>query len=162
SITPADATNPVNAPHTVTATVMINRGDGNGFVIDVGAAVTITLTNQGGAVATPAGPFTGTTDASGQFQVTFTSATAGTGISVATTTLTLNGHSITRTTGDGYSTVGGSDSNSAVKHFIANGTLCWIKEDNQGHLLGGATFLVTGPNGFSESVTDNSPPDTDP
>ena len=30
--------------------------------------VTVTLTNAGGAVATPAGPFTGTTSASGQFQ----------------------------------------------------------------------------------------------
>ena len=39
--------------------------------------VTVTLTNVNGATASPAGPFVGLTNASGQFTVTFTSATAG-------------------------------------------------------------------------------------
>src|SRR5262249_32322587 len=118
TITPGSATNPVNAPHTVTATVFLNTGDGTGFHPFQGTSVTISLINQNGAVASPAGPFTGTTNASGQFQVTFTSATAGTVISVATTSLIVNGTTITRTTGDGYTTVGGSDSASATKTFV--------------------------------------------
>src|SRR5262249_30179743 len=116
SITP-NATNVVGASHTYTATVLINRGDGNGFVVDVGAPVTITLANQNGAVANPAGPFSGVTDGSGHFTATFTSATAGKVVGIATTSLTLNGNTITRMTGDGYSTVGGSDSNNATKTF---------------------------------------------
>jgi hypothetical protein len=39
--------------------------------------VTVTLTASNGATPNPAGPFTGTTDAAGQFTVTFTSPTAG-------------------------------------------------------------------------------------
>jgi hypothetical protein len=116
TITP-NATNVVGAPHTFTATVFINRGDGNGFVVDPGAPVTITLTNQNGASANPAGPFSGITNANGQFQVTFTSATAGKVVGSATTGLTLNGSTITRTTGDGYTAVGGSDSGNTTKTF---------------------------------------------
>src|SRR5262249_55464378 len=117
SITPASATNPVNAPHTFTATVLINRGDGNGFVVDVGAPVTITLADQNGAVANPAGPFSGVTYGSGHFTATFSSLTAGQLIGGATTSLTLNALPVALPICDGYTTVGGSDSPNAIKTF---------------------------------------------
>ena len=42
------------------------------------------------------------------------------------------------------------------------GSLAWVKHDGEGNLLGGATFLVTGPFGYSQSVTDNAGLDADP
>ena len=42
------------------------------------------------------------------------------------------------------------------------GSLAWIKKDAKGSLLGGATFLVTGPFGYSQAVTDNAALDADP
>ena len=42
------------------------------------------------------------------------------------------------------------------------GSIRWQKEDASGNLLDGATFRVTGPFGYDESVTDNSAPDADP
>src|SRR5262249_6121184 len=116
-IAPYGNTKPVNAPHSITAKRILNNGDGTGFHPFTCTSVTVTLTSQNGAAANPAGPFTGTTNASGQFQVTFTSATAGKVIGSATTSLTLNGNTITRMTGDGYTTVGGSDSGNATKTF---------------------------------------------
>jgi uncharacterized repeat protein (TIGR01451 family) len=41
------------------------------------------------------------------------------------------------------------------------GSLAWVKQDAAGNLLGGATFSVTGPNGYSVSVTDNLGLDAD-
>jgi hypothetical protein len=276
SITPS-ATNEVNHNHTFTVTVLQNNGTGSGFVAAPGATVTVSLTNQNGAVASPAGPFTGSTDANGRFSVTFTSAKAGQVIGNASTTVSVGGVSLTRATGDSNAGDGGpatktfvdarisitpttatnpigtphtltvtvqqnagqgagfaaapdgtvvhlsiingaatfvatgtqtqdvtltggsatavinsstagnnvihaattfsvggvsltratgdglpGDSPNATKLYVA-GSLCWLKEDNQGSLLGGATFLVTGPsypNGVT--VVDNSPPDQDP
>ena len=94
-------TNVVGNPHTFTATVFLNDGDGTGYNPDPGATVIMTLTDSNGATATPAGPFTLTTNASGQVSETFTSATAGVVTGSASTTLTISGGgSITRTTGD--------------------------------------------------------------
>src|SRR5262249_34351155 len=98
-----------------TATVLEDIGDGKGFVVPVSnQAVTVTLTNTNGAVASPAGPFTGTTNSSGQFQVTFTSATAGQVIGNTTTTFTVRVVTLTRATGDSQS----GDSGPATKTFI--------------------------------------------
>ena len=72
SITPS-ATNEVNAPHTFTTTVMKDTGTGT-LVPAAGETVDVTLTSSNGACPVPPGPFTGTTDAAGQFAVTFTSA----------------------------------------------------------------------------------------
>ena len=74
SITP-DATNEIGAPHTFTAHLEKNLG--SGWVDAAGESVTITLTNLNGANASPAGPFTATTNATGRTSVTFTSATPG-------------------------------------------------------------------------------------
>src|SRR5439155_8282283 len=80
-----NATNEVGRPHTFTVTVLQDDGlpagaaggDAyNGFGAAVGANVTTTLTNRNGAVAVASTPLSGTTNASRQFQVTFTSATA--------------------------------------------------------------------------------------
>ena len=86
--------------------------------VGAGVAVTVTLTNQNGAAANPPGPFNGVTNANGQFDVTFTSATPGEVIGNATTTLVVGGVSLTRMT-DG-SAVGGGQSNSdpATKTFL--------------------------------------------
>jgi hypothetical protein len=69
--------NKVNEPHTFTVAVE-TEANGNQWRPVENAHVTITLTNSGGAVATPTGPFTGVTDADGHYSVTFNSATPGT------------------------------------------------------------------------------------
>jgi hypothetical protein len=69
--------NAVNVPHTFTVHVEESVQGNQGYRPIENAAVTITLTNSGGAVANPAGPFTGVTNADGQFSCTFSSATAG-------------------------------------------------------------------------------------
>ena len=99
TITP-NATNEVGQPHTFTVTVMqddgltaAQGGDGvTGFTpVGAGKAVTVTLTDKNGAVDVPSTPLTGTTDANGQFKLTFTSASAGQVVGNATTTFALNG-----------------------------------------------------------------------
>jgi len=82
-----DATNEVTRPHTFTVTVQKDLGNGAGFVAAANEPVTVTLSNSVGAVANPAGPVNGTTNAAGQFQVTFTSGTTGKVTGHATATL---------------------------------------------------------------------------
>lgn len=123
-----NATNTVGQPHTFTATVQeddgltaAQGGDGvTGFANVVGAATTITLTNGGGAVATPAGPVSGTTNASGQLQATFTSNTPGTVTGNASTTFTLDGVTLTRDTDPATANIGAGPGGSgpAIKTFI--------------------------------------------
>jgi uncharacterized repeat protein (TIGR01451 family) len=160
SIAP-NATNGITEPHTFTVTVLENAGDGNGFVAAANDPVTVTLTGQSGAVPIPESPLSGTTNASGQFQVTFTSDSAGQVLGNASTTFTLNGVTLTRATGDGKGEVGFVDSGPATKTFVA-GKILWKKVDGFGNLLGGATFLVTATGGTavglsptSVTVTDN-------
>ena len=87
---------------------------GSGFVPVGGRdACNITLTNGGGAVATPAGPFNLTTNASGQCSVTFTSNSTGTVTGHASSTLTVGGQSVTVQT-NGVA----PNSGDAVKTFV--------------------------------------------
>jgi hypothetical protein len=109
-ITPDDV-NEIGQSHTFTVTVETNGG--SGFAPAPGAPVTVTLTNSNGAVATPAGPFNGTTDASGQFQVTFTSNTPGQVTGTATSTVTVGGQPIALST-NGVA----PNSGPAVKTFV--------------------------------------------
>src|SRR5262249_37892943 len=125
-----NATNGITEPHTFTVTVMQNNGLGGGFVAASGANVTVTLTGTNGAVAIPQTPLSGTTNAGGQFQVTFTSDSAGQVIGNATATLTVSGVSLTRATGDSHT----GDSGPATKTFVA-GSLRWKKVDGAGNLL---------------------------
>jgi hypothetical protein len=116
SIAP-NGVNEVNGPHTFTVTV--TKNDGGGYVAAAGASVTVTLTNGLGATADPAGPFTGTTDANGQFKVTFTSATAGTVTGHASASFTFHGLVLSRQT-DGLL----GNSGDVVKRFVdANVTI---------------------------------------
>jgi uncharacterized repeat protein (TIGR01451 family) len=167
SIAP-NATNGLTELHTFTVTVLANAGDGSGYVPAVNAPVTVTLTGQNGAVPIPESPLSGNTNASGQFQVSFTSDSAGQVLGNASTTFTLNGLTLTRATGDGLGEVGFVDSGPATKTFVA-GSLRWKKVDGNGNLLGGATFLVTATGGTAAglspttvSVLDNGPFDADP
>src|SRR5262249_48767275 len=116
--------------------------------------------------ALPPGPFTGTADGNGQFQVTFTSDSAGQVIGNATATLTVGGVALTRATGDSHT----GDSGPATKTFVA-GSRRLQKGDEAGHLVRGRTSRVTAPGGtaasaghtpLSVSVLDNGPFDADP
>jgi uncharacterized repeat protein (TIGR01451 family) len=163
SIAP-NATNGITEPHTFTVTVLDNAGDGNSFVAAAGVSVTVTLTGTSGAVPIAETPLSGTTNASGQFQVTFTSDSAGQVLGNASTSFTLNGVTLTRATGDSHT----GDSGPATKTFVA-GKILWKKVDQNGNLLGGATFLVTATGGraaglspTSVSVLDNGSFDANP
>ncbi len=87
SISP-NAFNEVNDPHTFVATIQKDLGNGT-FVPAANEAVTVTLTPDSTACPSPTGPFTGTTNASGEFSVTFTSACAGTITAHASSTLAV-------------------------------------------------------------------------
>jgi hypothetical protein len=83
-INPLSAVNASGTPHTVTATLKVDYGDGNGFVALQGKSVTFSLVNNQ-ALATftsgsvPAGPYICTaTDASGNCTATITSSSVGT------------------------------------------------------------------------------------
>src|SRR4051812_31072380 len=89
SIAP-NATNEIGQPHTFTATLQKDPGTGT-FVAAAGETVTVTLTGTNGATPTPAGPFVATTDASGQFAVTFTSPSTGIVTGHASSTLSVAG-----------------------------------------------------------------------
>ena len=113
-ITP-DATNVVGQPHTFTAHVEKNLGNGAGWVDAAGVAVQITLANAAGAAATPPGPFNALTDANGLTTATFTSNTPGTVTGHAVSSLNLGSQQdpiFIQTDGLGQN---GSD---AVKRFV--------------------------------------------
>jgi uncharacterized repeat protein (TIGR01451 family) len=151
-----NATNGISEPHTFTVTVLENAGDGSGYVAAQGVTVTVALTSPNNAnPILESGSLTGPTDANGQFQVTFTSSSAGDVIGNASTSFTLNGVTLTRATGDGLGESGSTDSGPADKTFVS-GTLKWLKVDgnNNNAPLGGATFLVTATAGTAAS---NSP-----
>jgi uncharacterized repeat protein (TIGR01451 family) len=145
SIAP-NATNEVGQPHTFAVTVLQDDGlpvgapggDAfNGFGAAAGAAVAVTLTSTNGATAAPSTALSGVTNASGQFLVTFTSATAGQVIGNATTTLSVSGVPLTRATGDGNA----GDSGPATKTFV-DGRI-GIAPDATNGITESHTFTVT-------------------
>ena len=146
-----DGVNPVNAPHTFTTTVWVDdgsgtdAGDGMGnFDLVEDASVTVTLSNQNGAVADPPGPFNGVTDANGEYDVTFTSATQGTVIGHASTMITVGGVVLSRET-DGMETVPGSgtlNSDDAVKVFIEPEVKITIEPDDTNEVGDDHIFTV--------------------
>jgi uncharacterized repeat protein (TIGR01451 family) len=158
SITPS-ATDVVGHQHTFTAHVGINLGDGAGFVNDPNATVTVALTPSNGASVHQDSPTNGvvggggavtytlTTDANGNATVTFDSPTAGKVTGHASSTLDLGaGGSVTRTTGDGYTTTGGSDSANAVKTYV----------DAYISITPSATNPINAPHTFTVSVFTNN------
>lgn len=175
-IEPPLDTNGIGESHTVTVSVEKDLGAGGGWEALAGATPAVTLSPSGGAAVaskvdncvSPGG-----TGSNGQCTVTFTSNSAGTVTGAASVTVTVDGQSITRSTTAAH---GGIPASSAVKHFVA-GTLKWLKHDQDGNLLGGATFEVCRTHRLDSSedpdafvplspavcvaVTDNSAPDTD-
>src|SRR5439155_1622203 len=146
SIAPDDV-NEVGQSHTfvVTVTQSINGASSAA----AGASVTVTLTNANGAASNPAGPFTGTTDSNGQFQVTFTSNSAGTVTGHAAADVVFSGPPTVTVHRETDSTHGSSGD--AVKTFVA-GSLRWLKIDGDTNQpLAGATFVVTATGGTAAS-----------
>lgn len=100
TLTPANAVNAAGANHTLTSLLEWDQGDGAGWNAVSGKSITIRLTNQDGAVAAPAGPFTSNSDILGHTTATFTSASPGIVLARATATLTVLGTSVPVTTGN--------------------------------------------------------------
>jgi hypothetical protein len=121
-ITPPTAVNPVGTNHTLTGHVNV-APDGTTFSnAPDGTVITFTLTNSGGATATFVGPSTCTTPGggaagSGSCTVVISSPTAGQTTINATTTVTVSGIVLTRSTGDGHA----GDSPNAIKNWVAPG-----------------------------------------
>jgi len=111
-VSPLNATNETGANHVVTATVQ--QDTGSGFVnAPDGTTVTFSLANNNaGAAFVPAGANTCTTT-NGTCSVTITSTSTGTVDIHATTTFTVSGVSLTRSTGSG-----GNNSADANKRFV--------------------------------------------
>jgi hypothetical protein len=157
----SSATNEVGQPHTFTATFSVNRGDGNGFQPESAASCTITLTNSNGASANPAGPFSGSTNASGQFATSFTSATAGQVVGNASCSKTVNTVLLTRDTDPATALIGAGPGGSGpvtktfVNASIALSPLTATNEVNQHHIV---TATVTKNDGSgSSSAAVNAP-----
>jgi hypothetical protein len=107
-ITPQSDTDPINDNHVLTGHVNINAGQGAGFVnAPAGTVINFSLTNSGGATAVfvpaaPAGATCNTVGATGSCTVTISSPTAGSTQIHATTTVSVGGVSLTRSTGDSH------------------------------------------------------------
>jgi adhesin/invasin len=108
-ISPLTATNEVGAPHTFTAHVNVNSG--GGFTnAPAGTVVSFSATGPGSLGASSCT----TVGTSGECSVTLTSATAGMTTLQASTTVSVGGLSLTRTTGDAHN----GDSANAVKTWV--------------------------------------------
>src|SRR5262249_6265128 len=138
--------NEVGQPHTFTVTVLQNDGlpigapggdPYNGFGAARSENGTVTL-SASGAVPNPPGPFTGMTDANGQFKVTFTSATASQVVGNAAAHLTVSGVALPGATGDSQS----GDSGPATKTFV----------DARVSIAPNATNGITEPHTFTATV----------
>ena len=162
SITP-NGTNGITEPHTFTVTV--EQNDGSGWAAASGVTVTGAL--EAGSVGSITGGTcsSGTTDASGQCTIIVNSNTPGTATADASTTVTIGSFSIDVAT-NGY----GAYTVENQKTWIA-GSLAWVKHDQNGNLLGGATFQVcrtidrfgnTLGSPVCVTVLDNNSPDADP
>src|SRR5262249_36610521 len=100
TITPASAINPVTATHTLTGHVDVDLGDGAGFVsAPAGTSISFAIASGPGTLGTP-NPCT-TAGNTGSCTITLTSATPGTTVVNASTTVSVGGVSLTRTTNGG-------------------------------------------------------------
>jgi hypothetical protein len=176
-ISPLTDTNSIQETHTLTATV--NQDDGlaanapggdavSGFgPVPNGTTVNFSLLNNTAGAVFVGGVSSCTTTA-GSCSVQITSNTAGSVDIRATSTFSVGGVSLTRTTG-----TGAPNSADANKVFVA-GSLAWFKNDNAGNRQGGATFEVCRTHNFNSAtgqmdditdvcftVVDNQAPDTD-
>jgi uncharacterized repeat protein (TIGR01451 family) len=165
----ASDTNGIGEEHTFTVTVEKDLGDGNGFVDADGVTVT-TSTDFGSITGGSCGP-SGATDGNGECTVTVNSDFAGTATVHASGTLDISGVMVYVAT-DGY----GAFTVDNTKTWV-DGSLFWVKHDNEGQLLGGATFQVCQTHSYDSeadsfdeitpdpvcvTVVDNGPYDEDP
>lgn len=163
AISPDDV-NGIKEPHTFVVDVEQDLGDGAGFVAATDGDVDVTLTDTLGAVnqidgaASTCDDAGDNLDASGQCTITFTSNTTGKVTGHASVSLDLSTDegsiTITRET-DGAS----GNSDDAVKEFV-DGSLAWLKNDDTGARLGGATFEVCRTHGLDTSTTPDTFVDT--
>jgi len=152
NLTPLTDTNGITENHVVTADVDVDLGDGNGFQPALVGHVDVKVTSSGGASHVintggttchvqdpPDAAGADNLDGLGRCTVAFTSNSAGTVTVQATVNLTAitpqGNEPITRVT----NTAGNSDN--ATKVFL-DGTLTWLKVDDLGNPLPGATFEV--------------------
>src|SRR5207248_3058000 len=154
TLTPLTSTNGIGEKHTITATVLeddgLNFDEGGDGVTGFTAApngtlVSFSLSNSGGAT----GAFVGSSDCTinngnGTCTVDINSPTAGTVTINGSTMFTVSGISVTRDTDPLTTTVSsGPGGGGPVTKIYVDGTLRWLKHDDKGAPLGGATFLVT-------------------
>jgi hypothetical protein len=128
-----DGTNGITEAHTFT--VYVAENDGSGWADAAGEIVTITF--PGGAPGTvDDSDCADGTAADGTCVVIINSSVAGTFNAHAAADVSVGGITVSVET-DGT----GSNSDDAVKEYV-DGSLTWLKHDNNGQLLGGATFEV--------------------
>jgi uncharacterized repeat protein (TIGR01451 family) len=113
TISPATAINNVTVTHTFTIQVFTNDGSGAGYVATSGAPVSLTLLP--GSVGHVTGSSTCTTGAAGTCTITTVSSTAGDDVAQASTTVTVGGVTMTRTTG--VTAPGHANSSNGAKHW---------------------------------------------
>jgi hypothetical protein len=129
SLDPLSASNPLNAPHVITALVEQNAGLGGGWVPVSGATVDFAfVTNSIGALFV-GGDDDCVTGALGTCTVTINSANPGTVVVQGATTVTVSGESITRATGSDANTNAGGTGN-ASKTYFGGTTWLIIDEDS--------------------------------
>ena len=145
-----DDTNSIEEDHTFTVTVTKDLGDGAGPVAADGEDVDVTLANAGGADYVLDEALTtcdvvgdgdtydhvgADTDTAGECVVVFTSFEAGTVTGSAVASVSVGGVPINLSTDDAGST------GDVLKTFL-DGSIRWLKQDDEGASVGGATFLV--------------------
>lgn len=111
SLSPLEATNAVNDPHTITATV--TKNDGTGVTPAVG--VTVDFSVAPGSATFVGGDSDCVTNGSGECSIQIVSSTTGSNTIDATTTFTVDGISLTRATDGDY---GPDGSGSASKQYV--------------------------------------------
>jgi Prealbumin-like fold domain len=157
-LSPLSDTNGVTENHTVTVSVDQNDGLGGGFVDAPVGHVDVALTNSGGAAFSidtalstcdDAGD---NLDANGQCTIVFTSPSAGTVTINASVSLTVGGVALTRDTDPVTLAPSGPGGTGPATKVFVDGTLRWLKHDQDGILLGGAVFEVCRTHNFNSTT----------
>jgi hypothetical protein len=134
-ITPATDTDPISDTHTLTVHVNVNPG--TGFVnAPAGTSITVTKVSGPGTIA---GSPCLTVAATGSCTVTLTSATVGTTVIQASTTVSVGGVSLTRTTGDGLA----GDSANAQKIWVNSSVTTQVHNPSHTDVTNGAVAVGT-------------------
>ena len=171
SVLTAEITSPMASPYTANAGSVTNRlgtiswvkNGPNGTELLGGAIFTITPNPRTGDGQLIVGD-DGDNDADktpGEFQVTGVRVNVAGGYSIAETTPPAGYVGDTSVATVNPTTASPDVSVAAGTWVNTLGSLAWEKRDGSGALLGGATFLLAGPNGLSLSILDNDANDAD-